>query len=142
MKIAFQIACVLMFANVFASGAEPAYKIIAHPSVQKNQLTQKELASVFLGRTRMWEGQGKNIVLVSVEPDDLVMVQFLEQILRKSPSHYRAYWRQRLFSGKGGMPIECSNSADVLKAVASTPGAIGIVSVATLSTDVKYLKIN
>jgi ABC-type phosphate transport system substrate-binding protein len=53
---------------------------------------------------------------------------FLQNYVGENPDEFRARWRKAVFTGEGSMLKELSSESDVLKYVASTPGAIGYVS--------------
>jgi len=47
--------------------------------------------------------------------------------LKQSEERYTAYWTARHFVGKGVPPREFSSTAEVIRFVQSTPGAIGYI---------------
>jgi TonB family protein len=53
----------------------------------------------------------------------------------------RNYYRALVFTGKGSMPKEMNSDADVLAYVARTRGAIGYVSSAATTENVKVLRL-
>ena len=53
---------------------------------------------------------------------------FSKAIHGKSVSAVKAYWQQRVFSGRDVPPLEKDSDASVVNYVRNNPGAIGYVS--------------
>ena len=49
----------------------------------------------------------------------------------------KAYWAKQMFSGNGSPPRELASSADVKRAVAADPTAIGYVEKGAVDSSVK-----
>ena len=49
----------------------------------------------------------------------------------------KTYWAKQLFSGKGSPPREIASAAEMKKAVAADPAAIGYVDRASLDATVR-----
>ena len=65
--------------------------------------------------------------------------RFLQDYLHQDEDKYTAYWTVRRYIGKGASPRELSSSADVIKYVNSTPGAIGYIDEADVPPGVHVL---
>lgn len=63
---------------------------------------------------------------VNVKPCS-IRDRFLQTFLNQNDEKYTAYWTIRHFIGKGAPPLELPSSAEVIKFVQSTPGAIGYI---------------
>jgi hypothetical protein len=63
-----------------------------------------------------------------VEPNSEVRRRFTEQILRRPLSAVRAYWQQRIFSGRELPPPELESDEQVASYVRKNAGAVGYVS--------------
>jgi len=63
--------------------------------------------------------------------------EFYAKVADKNPGQVKAFWAKQMFSGKGQPPREVASSADVKKAVAADPGAIGYIEKGALDGTVK-----
>lgn len=107
-----------------ASNLSPT--VIVHYETVVEGLKSADLAAIYLGRKSTW-ASGRRIILALPAASDSVTKVFIRQVLHKSVSQFRAYWRRRLFSGGGGLPKTLRSSSEVLEFVAGTPGAIGVI---------------
>ncbi|WP_218353839.1 phosphate ABC transporter substrate-binding protein [Alteromonas lipotrueiana] len=92
-------------------------------------LSQDDVSKVFLGKNK-----SLTPVMTQGGPAD----EFIEKVLARSPSQYKAYWAKLAFTG-GGRPPKTDNAASVLSEVASNPDAIGVVDSGAVNGDVKVL---
>ena len=53
----------------------------------------------------------------------------------------KSIWLKKMLSGEGDPPEALKSESEVLQKVSSTPGAIGFVSEANISDDVKVLTV-
>jgi len=113
--------------------------VIVHPSVSVDFLTTDQVVQLYLGRTgQLPDGTG-------VQPLDLgegsaPRAEFIRKVLGKSEQQLRSYWSRLIFTGKAQPPRRMNNTAEVLRAVATTPGYIGYVdSGDATSTKIKVL---
>ena len=111
--------------------AAPAYADIAVVVNNGNgaALSQEDVSKVFLGKDK-----SLTPVLAEGAPAD----EFVEKVLARSPSQYKAYWAKLAFTG-GGRPPKTEDTASVLSEVAGNPKAIGVVDAAAVNGDVKVL---
>ena len=65
---------------------------------------------------------------VDLEPDSPVRRRFTEEVLRRPLAAVRAYWQQRIFSGRDVPPPELDSDQQVIDYVMKYAGAIGYVS--------------
>ena len=70
---------------------------------------------------------GVSVTPVALKPGTQTRTRFLREFLRQDEDKYTAYWTVRRYIGKGIPPTELSGSAEVIRYVAATPGAIGYV---------------
>jgi ABC-type phosphate transport system substrate-binding protein len=71
----------------------------------------------------------------------LTRANFSKSIHGKPVSSIKAYWQQRIFTGRGVPPVEKDNDREVLNYVKANPGAIGYVSNAAKVSGVKVVNI-
>lgn len=105
----------------------PAFKLVVHPSVSVTSLDRAFVADVFLKKRTRWSDD-ELIRPVDLRGDSATRKRFSEDVLKRSVAAVRAYWQQRIFSGRDTPPPELHPEAAVVRYVAQYPGAIGYVS--------------
>ncbi len=120
--------------------AESSYVVIVNVDNQITAISQKDLALIFLGKKTLWENETR-IVPVMMREKQRPMRNFVEVVLNKSISQYRAYWKRRLFSGGGTIPKTFKTHKSLIDYVSNKPGAIGIIPKKSAPEGVKVIKI-
>ncbi|WP_245392729.1 hypothetical protein [Salinicola halimionae] len=121
-------------------GDELAVIIIANPAVQQSSLPLETLRAVFAMRQRTLPG-GQAVHVFVLPDDNPVHEEFSKKILGVYPHQLRLAWDRAVFSGTGQAPNEVEDEADMLEAVASTPGSIGYIKQSSLNDQVRVLDI-
>jgi hypothetical protein len=109
------------------SSPPPVYLIVVHPNSPATTLERQFLEDTFLKKVKTWPNRE------AIRPVDQVLNatvrrRFTDEVLRRSVEAVRAYWQQRIFSGRDVPPPELENDEAVIKYVTKYPGAIGYVS--------------
>jgi ABC-type phosphate transport system substrate-binding protein len=109
------------------SAKTQGFKVIVNTDVDVASLSKREVSRLFLKKVKSWDNH------ITVTPVDLpatadARVVFSRAIHGKSVSAIRAYWQQRVFSGRDVPPPEKGSDASVVAFVRNNPGAIGYVS--------------
>jgi ABC-type phosphate transport system substrate-binding protein len=99
-------------------------------------LSREQVAQLFLARATSFPGGGAVTPLDQKEGVAL-RDEFYTKVVDKNPGQVKAYWAKQMFSGNGSPPRELGSSADVKRAVAADPTAIGYVEKAALDGTVK-----
>jgi len=89
-------------------------------------LTQSEVADLFLGRASRLPDGGKALPLDQPEgsaPRD----EFYAKFAGKSAAQVKAHWSKIIFTGRGQPPAEVPNSQEARKRVAENPNAIAYI---------------
>ncbi|MFZ2491158.1 MAG: hypothetical protein WA208_06720 [Thermoanaerobaculia bacterium] len=120
--------------------ASSAATIVINSEVKTPVLDAENLERIYLGKKTLWES-GQRIVPVLLNEDSPTSKQFLQNVLEKSVSQYRAYWKSRLFSGGGAVPKTFRSTEEVVDFVAKTPGAIGVVEAGHKDSRVRAVEI-
>jgi ABC-type phosphate transport system substrate-binding protein len=110
--------------------------VIVHPS-NAASIDEEQISKIFLGQTKTFSG-GAEATPVDIK-DSPVREDFGNKILKKNPSQLKALWARQIFTGGAKPPRELGSDEDVLKFVASTPGAIGYVDAAKANASVKVV---
>ncbi len=111
--------------------------VIVHPD-NTAKLSAHTISRIFLGKEKTFEG---NIRAIPIDQkiDTKVYEDFSRVILRRQPQQVRAYWAQRLFTGKGTPPRGGLKSSEVKKLVASNPSFIGYIDSSQLDDSVRVV---
>lgn len=122
--------------------AEPIapVRVIAHPSVQVETLSQAQLRSIYLMRQVVWP-DGIAIRVFTLAPRAAVNQQFCRDQLQLFPYQLERVWQKLTYSGTGTPPTELQDEQAMLQAIATTPGAIGYIGTQDEIQDVKVISI-
>ena len=129
---AFLISC---YAG--SSGAQVA--IIAHKSVPTDTITRNALLDFYALDIKKWHN-GNPVVVKDLQQKGEVRTLFYDY-LRKSPSRMKSIWLKKMLSGESDPPEALTSEAQMLKTIASTPGAIGFIAESNVQGDVKRLLV-
>jgi TonB family protein len=127
----------ITFASVTAWAG--SVKIIANAGLANDQISARELRSVFL-RERSSLNNGTHVEPV-LEKTGPAHEAFLKQYLSQDNDELLRHYQNLLFTGKGSMPKVVASDEEVLAYVARTKGAIGYVSAEASTPGVKALDV-
>lgn len=114
--------------------------IIAHPMVATQKLSLANARAMFGMRQTRWPDGSP--VRVFVLPDDHpVHGAVCKQNLNIYPYQLRQTWDRQVYSGTGQAPVEVNTEEEMLKRVATTPGAIGYIRKAMANDPVNIISI-
>jgi ABC-type phosphate transport system substrate-binding protein len=111
-----------------AANAEVA--VIVSAKSTASSLTADEISSIYLG---------KSTAMKPVDNATPVRSQFYSKVAGKDEAQVKAIWSKLVFTGKATPPKALPSSADVVKAVAADPNAIGYVERAAVDDTVKVV---
>jgi ABC-type phosphate transport system substrate-binding protein len=116
------------------------YKVIVHYSNPVTSLSREQVSKMLLKKVTEWPrgGEVRPVDLVDNSP---VREMFCKEIHGKSVSAIKAFWQQRIFSGRDVPPPEKATDAEVISFVLERPEAIGYVSANTPIGRFKVLQI-
>ncbi len=123
-----------------ARAAEPAFRVIVHPSNALRAAPAAWVADLFLKEVTRWS-EGESVRPVDQRPTSDVRRAFSEAVLHRSVGAVRSYWQQRIFSGRDVPPPELDSDDAVSSFVAQYAGAIGYVSGAAKLVGVRELAL-
>lgn len=112
------------------AAAQETFTVVVHAANPVSTMTPVEVGYAFLGRIDTW-GDGTAIEPVDLPEKDPTRAEFSRVIHGRSVDAIQAYWRQRVFTGKGLAPPVRSSPDDVIAFVASNPRAVGYVPAGT-----------
>jgi hypothetical protein len=118
----------------------PGWMVIAHAGSQA-ELSAEKLRQIFTGGSIVsLDGQVAQAVIGREGSPS--RTAFLSGFLRKTDASFQASWVKTMFRGGGARaPMELPTDEDVVKAVATHPGAIGVVAVGTQTSGVTRVSL-
>ena len=131
MKISITTALV---AGLLVAAAPSFAEVVAVVGAKSpaTSMTNDQIAQFFLG---------KSTAMTPIDQPDgsAVRNEFYKKVADKEASQAKALWSKLVFTGKATLPKELAGSADVKKAVAADPKAIGYIEKAAVDATVKVV---
>jgi hypothetical protein len=132
------LATTAVFLMALASTfADPA--LIANKDVAGEKIDAAGLKAILLGKKVSWDGAGGRVILAVLKTGP-VAEQFLTASAGMSSSAFNNHWRRLAMTGGGTSPHSFESEDELIKFVASTPGAVGFVDEAKVDATVAVLK--
>ena len=123
-------------------GATKRPAIIVNQSNPIDDLSLKELRTVFLGERSHWPN-GRRITLVMMDQGLVERNAALRDVCHMSETEFGRHFLQGLFTGEVFVsPKTLSTPTGVRKFVFNVPGAIGYVRASDVDETVKVIRIN
>lgn len=106
--------------------------VVVNPKNASAAMTNDQVAQFFLG---------KSTALTPIDQPEsaAIRAEFYKKVTDKEPSQAKALWSKLVFTGKATQPKEVAGSADVKKAVAADPKAIGYIEKSAVDASVKVV---
>jgi ABC-type phosphate transport system substrate-binding protein len=109
--------------------------VIGHAGLSK--LDVATVQRIYTGKAV--EVGGIAVTVVNATNGSDVRNRFLQSYLNQDEDKYTAYWTVRRYIGKGAPPTELKSAADIIRFIQSTPGAIGYIDEAEVTSGVNVL---
>ena len=114
--------------------AAPAFAevvVIVNPA-NGDAVSKDQIANVYLG---------KSTAFTPIDQSDgsAIRGEFYKKVADKDASQAKALWSKLVFTGKATPPKEVGSSADVKKAIAANPKAIGYIEKSAVDATVKVV---
>lgn len=133
------LVLIVGFFSLIPMAAQAETMVIVNPEVSESSLSAKDLKAAFTNKLPKWsDGTKINIIILE---DGKTNKEFLKKYIKKSPKQFKSYWKKQVFSGKAIMPKSTKKVDELVKLVASIPGAIGFIDSSTPVEGVKILTI-
>jgi ABC-type phosphate transport system substrate-binding protein len=119
---------------VLAAGVNVAHAevvVVVSAKSATTTMTADEISQIYLGKSKAMRP-----VETSGAP---IRTQFYSKVAGKDEAQVKAIWSKLVFTGKATAPKELGSSADVVKAVAGDPNAIGYVDKSAADSSVKVV---
>jgi ABC-type phosphate transport system substrate-binding protein len=116
------------------------FAVVVNPSNPVRAMTLTDLGKIFRAKTTVWAG-GRNITVVLRDPNSPGMKFVIEKVLGGTLDEGRVLLNDA--SRKTTVPVVFVGSdEEVLKLVGGNAGAIGVIDVYNITSDVKVVKID
>ena len=124
-----------------ASRGEEAggFKVVVNRTNPVTSVTQNQLSGLFL-KKMAWPS-GQPVQPVDLAEDSPVRRTFTDTVHGRPVSAIKAYWQQKVFSGRDVQPPEESSDSAVIAFVRANPSAIGYVAEGMAVGDLKVLEV-
>ena len=119
---------------VLACGMNVAYAdvvVVVSAKSSTTTMTADEISQIYLGKSKAMKP-----VETSGSP---IRSQFYSKVAGKDEAQVKAIWSKLVFTGKATAPKELPSSAEVVKAVAADPNAIGYIDKSAVDSTVKVV---
>lgn len=136
---AIAISCCTAFLAAVAVPAVKNMAVITSAGSKLSDVQLVELVKYCKGATKAWP-DGKNFIIVIKNPDAPEMHGVLQKLFGASPTEARTAIAKLNESRMTVKVVE--SDEELLKTVESTPGAIGVVDVYSITSSVKVLRID
>lgn len=123
-----------VLAAVLAPPAKAEMAVIVHPKNSVTRMMAEQAAQIFLGKSNL-------MTPIDLPDNSATRSEFYQKIAGKDQDQVKAIWSKIVFTGKGFPPKEYNTPADVKKAVAADPGAIGYIDRAAVDGTVRVVLI-
>jgi ABC-type phosphate transport system substrate-binding protein len=120
--------------------AELGLRVVVNEANPVSSLSRDDVSQLFLKKTTAWP-DGITVLPVDQFEDSEAREAFNRNFHRKSGKAVRAYWQQRVFSGRDVPPPEKDGDASVIAFVRRNRGAIGYVTTAGPASGVKIVAV-
>jgi ABC-type phosphate transport system substrate-binding protein len=120
--------------------AELGLRVVVNEANPVSSLSREDVSELFLKKTTSWP-DGTVVLPVDQFEESEAREAFNRNFHHKSGKAVRAYWQQRIFSGRDVPPPEKDGDASVIEFVRRNRGAIGYVSAAGPVPGVKIVAV-
>ena len=111
--------------------------VVAHRDAPEDSVEPSRLLDFYTGDIRQWE-DGTRVVVFDLKEKGETRERFFEYI-GKSSSRMRTIWLKRMLSGEGDPPEALADEEEMVRRIATTPGAVGFTKREFVNDSVKVL---
>jgi ABC-type phosphate transport system substrate-binding protein len=130
--LAATLALIAAAALGTGAAAENDYVLIRNARNPVTKLTRSELKDMAIGKKKVWP-QGQVVQMVLGPAGSPELGWFTSTVVGAPEATFLAKVRQEVFKGEMRKPIVATGDKDCFEAVASDPGALGVVRASTAS---------
>ena len=140
MKRVIVVLIAALLASAAVLGESGSVQVIVNPANPLTSIDKTDVSRMFLKKLSRWPN-GQPTQPVDLPEGSSVRAQFSSQILGKAVSAVSAYWQQQIFAGKELPPMTKASEAEIVAYVKANANAIGYVSTASVTHEVKVLAL-
>lgn len=129
-KLIISLAVATLAAAALPASAEIV--VIVNKANPATRMFSEQASQFFLGKSNMFTP-------VDQSESAPIRAEFYHKVADKDPSQVKAIWSKLVFTGKGQPPKEYTSNAEVKKAVAADPKAIGYIDKSAVDDTVKVI---
>ena len=127
------IAAVLVAAlGAVALPASAEVVVIVSQKNPASRMFSEQASQFFLGKSNLFTP-------VDLPESSAVRAEFYKKVADKDTAQVKALWSKLVFTGKATAPKEYASAAEVKKAVAADPKAIGYIEKSAVDESVKVI---
>jgi hypothetical protein len=117
------------------------FAVIVHPSNRFDNLSRSKLGFLFLRKISRWPW-GPEVAPLDLVPGEPLRRVFAQRVLRISEEQRAAYWIDQRATRGVSPPAEARDAAAAKLWVAARPGGIAYVSLSSVDSTVKVIRID
>jgi ABC-type phosphate transport system substrate-binding protein len=124
-----------LLASALVAAALPASAeivVIVNKDNPASRMFSEQASQFFLGKSAMFTP-------VDQAEGSKIRADFYQKVADKDPAQVKAIWSKLVFTGKATPPKELKSNAEVKKAVADDPKAIGYIDKSAVDDSVKVI---
>ena len=124
-----------LLASALVAAALPASAeivVIVNKDNPASRMFSEQASQFFLGKSAMFTP-------VDQAEGSKIRADFYQKVADKDPAQVKAIWSKLVFTGKATPPKEFKSNAEVKKAVADDPKAIGYIDKSAVDDSVKVI---
>ncbi|WP_375540438.1 hypothetical protein [Rugamonas apoptosis] len=125
-------ASLLCALSATALSASAETVVIVNKANPATRMFSEQASQFFLGKSAMFTP-------IDQAEGSPIRADFYHKAADKDPAQVKAIWSKLVFTGKGTPPKEYSSNAEVKKAVAADPKAIGYIDKSAVDDTVKVI---
>ncbi|NVM76241.1 ABC-type phosphate transport system substrate-binding protein [Duganella sp. SG902] len=127
-----KVLSALVLAALAAQASAAEIVVIVSKQNPATRMFSEQASQFFLGKSNLFTP-------VDQADGSAIRNEFYQKVADKDAAQVKALWSKLVFTGKATPPKEYSNSAEVKKAVAADPKAIGYIDKAAVDDTVKVI---
>lgn len=124
LRCAFVLFLALCSLGLRAEESPSKVRLLLHPELQTQDISQAKLRAIMSLRIRRWE-DGTPVRIFVLQDASPLHTQFCKELMGTFPYVLRRTWDEALFAGTGLIPETVSDVAEMRRRVQETPGALG-----------------
>jgi ABC-type phosphate transport system substrate-binding protein len=126
------LALVATVAAAFTTRAQAETVVIVSQKNPATRMFSEQASQFFLGKSNLFTP-------VDQPESSAIRTDFYRKVADKDPAQVKALWSKLVFTGKATPPKEYAGNAEVKKAVAADPKAIGYIDKSAVDDTVKVI---